>query len=78
MHFPQNADGGHAGHHPATSEDAISELERLLSTGAGYLLLPNTAFWWLDYYTGLADTLERTGEVVARDDQCIVFALRRR
>jgi Phytanoyl-CoA dioxygenase (PhyH) len=77
VHFPQNADGTHAGYHPASSEDAVSELERLRAAGAGYLLLPNAAFWWLDHYTGLADTLDASGEIVARDDQCLVFALRR-
>jgi hypothetical protein len=77
VHFPQNANGTHAGYHPASSEDAVAELERLRSAGAGYLLLPNAAFWWLDHYTGLADTLDASGEIVARDDHCLVFALRR-
>jgi Phytanoyl-CoA dioxygenase (PhyH) len=78
MHFPQNADGTHAGHHPATSEDALRELDRLRSAGAEFVVVPNAAFWWLDYYAGFSDALHRSGEVVVKDDQCIVFMLRRR
>ncbi len=54
-HFPQDASGGYAGHHPHDSATAIAELEELRRRGAEYLVLPATARWWLDFYGGLAD-----------------------
>ena len=42
-------DGVYAGHHPPTAPRAIEALERLRAKGAGYLLFPQTALWWLDH-----------------------------
>jgi GT2 family glycosyltransferase len=53
-HFPQAADGGYLGHHPRDSEDAIARLEDLRGRGAEYLVLPSTAYWWLEHYSGFA------------------------
>jgi hypothetical protein len=78
VHFPQNPDGTHAGYHPATSEDAVRELDRLRAAGAEFVVVPNAAFWWLDYYAGFADALRRDGDVLVEDDQCLVFRLPRR
>jgi GT2 family glycosyltransferase len=58
-HFPQSDGGRYLGHHPRDSEDAVSHLESLRADGAQYLVLPSTAYWWLDHYTGFADHLER-------------------
>jgi GT2 family glycosyltransferase len=57
-HFPQSDGGRYLGHHPRDSEDAVSHLESLRADGAQYLVLPSTAYWWLDHYTGFADHLE--------------------
>jgi len=56
-HFPQGADGGYLGHHPRDSEDAIARLEDLRERGAEYLVLPSTAYWWLEHYTSFAEHL---------------------
>jgi GT2 family glycosyltransferase len=56
-HFPQDADGGYLGHHPRDSEDAIARLEDLRGRGAEYLVLPSTAYWWLEHYKGFAEHL---------------------
>jgi GT2 family glycosyltransferase len=53
-HFPQDAEGRYLGHHPRDSEDALAQLEALRAKGANYLVLPETSFWWLDHYEGLA------------------------
>jgi hypothetical protein len=76
QHFPQ-ADGGvYAGHHPGSSREAVEHLEALREKGAEFLLIPCTAYWWLDHYGGLREHLERTGREVARhEDACLVFAL---
>nr|MBA2294142.1 glycosyltransferase [Actinomycetota bacterium] len=57
-HFPRNGAGEYAGHHPATSADAIAELERLRLEGATHLVFPSTELWWLDHYEELRGHLE--------------------
>jgi GT2 family glycosyltransferase len=73
-HFPQDRDGGYLGHHPSDSADAIARLEALRAGGAEYLVLPSTAYWWLDHYAGFADHLE---ERYPRTDAevCSIFRL---
>lgn len=58
-HFPQAENGEYAGHHPADSEAAIAELERLREAGVEYLVLPSTAFWWREYYPDFLSHLAR-------------------
>ena len=58
-HFPQGDDGGYAGHYPADSDACIAELERLRQRGADFLLIPETALWWLQHYTQFAAHLEQ-------------------
>jgi hypothetical protein len=77
-HFPQDASGGYAGHHPHDSATAMAELEELRRRGAEYLVLPATARWWLDFYGGLATHLGTHGELVADiEDACLIFGLGR-
>ena len=59
LHFPQDEFGRYAGYHPQDSDAAIAILENMRARGGEYLLLPSTAFWWLDYYEGFRDHLER-------------------
>ena len=73
-HFPQNGNGEYAGHHPADSEDAIAELERLREAGAEYLLIPATSRWWLDHYRPFAGHLARRRRVST--PSCEIFDLR--
>ena len=75
-HFPQDADGSYAGHHPAESADAISHIECLQQAGAEYLLFPAPSLWWLDHYTGFSQYLAASGEEVFHDsDLCLIFRL---
>jgi hypothetical protein len=75
LHFPQ-ADGGvYAGHYPATSGEAIEQLETLRRAGGQYFVVPRPGFWWLDHYDGLRRHLERGGSEVFRDESCVVFSL---
>jgi len=57
-HFPRDEGGGYAGFHPADSEQAISCLETERRAGLDYLVIPDTALWWLDHYPGLARHLD--------------------
>src|SRR5262249_13310768 len=57
-HFPRGSDGRYAGYYPENSVAAIDHLETLRAQGGQYLLLPSTAFWWLEHYAGLRTHLE--------------------
>src|SRR5262249_35545430 len=49
-HFLQTDSGAYAGHHPASSLEAIKHLEAMRVRGATHLLIPATALWWLEHY----------------------------
>jgi GT2 family glycosyltransferase len=75
-HFPQTEDGMYAGYYPADSAAAIEHLETLRASGAGFLLFPSTAFWWLDHYTEFKQHLEyQYSIVVNQEDTCVIFSL---
>jgi GT2 family glycosyltransferase len=75
-HFPQGPDGSYLGHHPRDSDEAIARLEHLREAGAGYLVLPSTAYWWLDHYERFGEHL---GGRYPRTDRkvCKIFRLAR-
>lgn len=74
-HFPRTAEGEYAGYHPLDGAAAIAHLEELRAAGAGWLVIPCTAFWWLEYYGELAEHLERVARrVVDGGDACLLFA----
>jgi hypothetical protein len=64
-HFPGIGEA-YAGFHPSDSEHAVSLLERERVRGAEYFVMPATALWWLDHYSGLARHLETRYRLVAR------------
>ncbi|MDX6505335.1 MAG: hypothetical protein QOE29_2460, partial [Gaiellaceae bacterium] len=74
-HFPQVTDGVYAGHYPADSGEAIEQLEQLRESGGEFFVLPQTGFWWLEHYGGLAEYLAERCREVFRDDACLVYAL---
>jgi hypothetical protein len=77
-HFPQDEAGAYAGHHPKDSAAATAQLEALRWQGAEYLLIPETARWWLDFYDGFAAHLLAHGELIADvQDACLIYSLGR-
>lgn len=75
-HFPRDERGEYAGHHPADSTAAIAELERLRLEGADYLLIPDTARWWLDHYADFAAHLSSRYPLVHDEEgACRLYAL---
>lgn len=76
-HFPQVEGGAYAGSNPADSAEAIAHVEALSARGAGFLVFPGTASWWLEHYGEFREYLERHAELVAYDDACVIFGLRR-
>jgi hypothetical protein len=77
-HFPQDSNGGYAGHHPHDSATATAQLEELRRRGAEYLVLPASSRWWLDFYGEFAAHLASHGELVADlPDSCLIYGLGR-
>jgi GT2 family glycosyltransferase len=75
-HFPQTDHGEYAGHHPGDGAEAVAHLEELRTRGAEYLVVPRSAYWWLDFYTDLALHLRDRCRPMTRDaDTCMVYAL---
>lgn len=78
-HFPQDASGDYAGHHPHDSEQAIAHLEQLRQRGAQYIAIPETAGWWLEFYERFAEHLSNRTEMVSeRPGTCVIYGLGRR
>src|SRR5262245_4037353 len=76
-HFPQNDAGVYAGHHPASSAEAIAHLRHLYAKGAQYLVFPWTVRWWLEHYRGLAQHLTTAHTLtVSKDGVCVIYELR--
>jgi hypothetical protein len=75
-HFPRAVNGKFAGCYPATSAEAIDQLEMLRIKGADYLLIPSTSFWWLEFYTNFTTHLQQNYRIVTyQEDVCIVYRL---
>jgi GT2 family glycosyltransferase len=75
-HFPQDDAGQYAGYYPADDAAAIAALEALRRQGVEYLLLPDVAGWWLDYYPGFARHLRSTCRTVLEaPETCRIFGL---
>jgi hypothetical protein len=65
----------YAGYYPADSAAAVEHLEELRRAGVEYLLLPSTAFWWLDHYSEFADFLTTRHTAIFADCDCRLYKL---
>jgi hypothetical protein len=74
-HFPRTEDGRYVGYHPKSNEVAIAHLEEMRADGADFLLLPSTAYWWLDYYGGFREHLDGNYRRIWFDDACVIYEL---
>jgi hypothetical protein len=72
-HFPRHEDGRWGGFHPADSQAAIDHLEELRSKGAQYLVFPETALWWLDFYGEFAKHLDGRYRVLEKSENCVIY-----
>jgi GT2 family glycosyltransferase len=76
-HFPRNDEGQYPNIYPADSGEAITQLESGRAKGADFLLIPRPALWWLDYYSGFKEHLERNYVLTLRDEEtCLIFDVR--
>jgi GT2 family glycosyltransferase len=76
-HFPRDDDGGHSGHHPADTNEALAHVEELRRLGARFLVFPRTELWWLDHYRGLRRELAERYDLVETSQSCLVYRLAR-
>ena len=75
-HYPPGTGGGYAGFYPADSTAAVAQLERAREAGLQFLVIPATAFWWLEHYGGFKACLEERFSLVLRDeDSCLIYGL---
>jgi hypothetical protein len=75
-HFPDRrwlADG-----YPADDEEAWRHLDQLRRRGVSYVVIPSSAFWWLEHYPAFARRLETEGHPAWRDERCLIYELPRR
>jgi hypothetical protein len=54
LNFPHHASRRYPGYAPPTATSAIAHLEALRLRGVRFLLIPDTARWWLDHYASFA------------------------
>lgn len=72
-HFPDRRllpDG-----YPRDSTLAIQHLEQLRERGADYLVFPNAAFWWLDFYTEFRQHLDNHYQRTWHDERAVIYSL---
>ena len=74
-HFPRDPDGKYAGYYPADTDAVIAHLEELRAEGATHLVLPRTAFWWLEHYEGLRSHLDLAYTEIRSDERAVVYEL---
>jgi GT2 family glycosyltransferase len=76
-HFPRDNEGRYPNIYPADSAEAITQLEAGRANGAEFLLVPKPALWWLDFYAGFRDHLERNYRLSVREEEsCLIFDIR--
>lgn len=61
---------------PADDSSAINEIERQVLKGVGYIVFTWTAFWYLDYYSGMFRYLQEHFECVIKNKRLIAFHLK--
>jgi hypothetical protein len=77
-HFPSDEDGTYLGYHPEDGTAAVRHLDELRGRGVDYLVLPSTAFWWLEHYPELHQRLRDSHRMVAGEESCLIFGLSER
>lgn len=76
-HFPQQDGGVFAGHYPRNGAAAVDHLEVIRKKGAGFLVFPDTALWWLDHYRELKEhLLQYCPQIAERDGTCVIYDIR--
>ena len=76
-HFPYDQAGDYSGFHPKDSEAAIGALEAARADGAEFLIVPQTALWWLEHYEQFKNHLDQRYRLHWDDKVvCLIYDLR--
>jgi CelD/BcsL family acetyltransferase involved in cellulose biosynthesis len=70
-------DGVWAGY-PADDEEALAELQRLITRGVSFVVVPGPMFYWLNAYPGLNHYLWEHERCVLDSESALIFALESR
>lgn len=60
---------------PADDDTAISELERMRTSGIRFLIFAWPAFWWLEHYRGFHNYLRSRFQCALQNDRVVAFNL---
>ncbi len=60
---------------PDNDQTVIQELERLRGAGASHIVFAWPSFWWLDYYSGLRNHLQKNAPCLPSNERLLVFGL---
>ena len=63
--------------YPSDDRAAVTQLELTRSRGCTHLVFTWATAWWLDYYPGFRDHLGTSSRLIHRDDDCLIYELRR-
>jgi hypothetical protein len=63
--------------YPSDDRAAVRQLELTRSRGCTHLVFTWATEWWLDYYPGFRDVLDASSRLIHRDDDCLIYELRR-
>jgi hypothetical protein len=74
-HFPLDESGHYSDGNPADSSEAVNHLESARARGFDYLIIPRTAFWWLDFYKSFHDHLNACYQLVCKNEECTIYKL---
>ena len=61
---------------PATDEEAIKVLERLLEKNPDYLVMGWPSFWWTEYYKGLHEVVQRSFKCIMKNERIVIYDLK--
>lgn len=76
-HFPCVESGAYVGYHPRDGRDAVERLESERERGGEFFVVPGEFAWWLEHYEELRAHLEDHYRAVVRDDECVIYDVRR-
>jgi hypothetical protein len=67
---------GHYWGEPENDATAINEIKRLLKKNPVGIFFASTAFWWLEYYSGMHHYLKSNYKCIVNNERLIGFSLR--
>jgi GT2 family glycosyltransferase len=73
LHVPGDDTGAWCGFHPADGSAAVDAVDRAVTDGARFLVLPRPQAWWLERYAELREHLAARFRTVADDPAGVLY-----